>query len=190
MNARLALAAATLFTATFAAAADPHASLSTDDVKFIQEAARAGMAEVNAARLAKQKAEGQEVKDFARRMEEDHAKANEELEKLAKSKGAQLPGDVDRKHHRMMDALRAHTAAQFEREYMKQQVGDHKGAIRDFDREAKHGKDADLRKWAAGKLPTLREHLRMAEDTTRGLRTEKMPATKQPRADPSGSMAK
>lgn len=189
MNARLAVAA-TLFTATFAAAAGKHASLSTDDVKFIQEAARAGMAEVNAARLAKEKAEGQEVKDFARRMEEDHAKANEELERLAKSKGVQLPGDVDRKHHRMMDELRSHTSAQFEREYMKQQVGDHKRVIRDFDREAKHGEDADLKKWAADKLPALREHLRMAEETSGGLKTEKMPATKQPRADPSGSMAR
>ena len=189
MNARLAFAA-TVFTATFAAAADDHGSLSTDDVKFIQAAARAGMAEVNAARLAKEKAEGQEVKDFARHMEDDHAKANEELETLAKSKGVQLPGDVDRKHRRMMDELRSHTTAQFEREYMKQQVSDHKSVIRDFDRESKHGRDADLRKWAADKLPTLREHLKMAEDTTRGLKAEKLPARKQPKADSSGSMAR
>ena len=189
MNARLAFAA-TVFTATFAAAADDHGSLSKDDVKFIQDAARAGMAEVNAARLAKEKADGQEVKDFARHMEEDHTKANEELEKLAKSKGLQLPGDVDRKHHRMMDELRSHTTAQFEREYMKQQVSDHKGVIRDFDRESKHGRDADLRKWAADKLPTLRGHLKMAEDTTKGLKLEKSPVTKQPKGDPSGSMTK
>lgn len=190
MKPRIPMAAGLVVAATIAVAADNGTSLSKADVKFIQDAARAGIAEVQAARLAKGKAEGQEVKDFARRMEEDHAKANVELERLAKSKGVQLPGDVDRKHHRMMDELRSHTAAQFEHEYLKQQVSDHRKVVREFDREAKHGHDADVKKWAADQLPALREHLKMAEDTMKGLKLEQSPVAKQPKGDPSGSMTK
>ena len=191
MRPRIPMALALGVAATLAVGAEHGASsLSKDDGGFIQDAARAGIAEVNAARLAKGKAEGQEVKDFARRMEEDHTKSNAELEKLAKSRGVELPGDVDRKHRRVMDELRTHTAAQFEREYMKGQVSDHKSVVREFEREAKHGHDAELKKWAADTLPTLREHLKMAQDTLKGLKLEKTPVTKQPKGDPSGSMTK
>ncbi|HET9651184.1 MAG TPA: DUF4142 domain-containing protein, partial [Usitatibacter sp.] len=49
------------------------------------------------------------------------------------------------------------------REYMKGQVKDHEDVVRAFEREAKHGKDADVRQWASGQQPALREHLEMAE---------------------------
>ena len=193
MNARLALALPLVLCAfANADAADGKASssVSSDDRKFMETAARAGMAEVDAAKLAKTKGESQAVKDFARQMEEDHTRANEELKKLAAAKGVSLPNDVDAKHRRMMDELNKHTAAQFDREYMKQQVGDHRRVVADFDRESKHGKDADVKKWAADKLPTLRKHREMAESTEKGIAKENAPAARQPKKDNSGSMAK
>ena len=191
MKARLAFAVALCALAT-ANAADRKASpsVSSDDQKFMETAARAGMAEVDAAKLAKEKGESQAVKDFARQMEEDHTQANDELKKLAGAKGVGLPQDVDAKHRRMMDELRKHTAAQFDREYMKQQVGDHRRVVADFDRESKHGHDADLRKWAADKLPTLRKHREMAQSTEKGIAKENAPASRQPKKDNSGSMSK
>ncbi|MGE5093718.1 MAG: DUF4142 domain-containing protein [Betaproteobacteria bacterium] len=173
-----------------ATAAERSGPLSRTDRDFIRHAAQAGMAEVDAAKLAKGKSDGQEVKDFARRMEEDHARANDELKQIAGAKGVELPHDVDRRHHRAMDKLRSHTAAQFDREYMDGQVSDHRDAVRRFEREARHGDDPDLRKWAADKLPALREHLQMAQAAAKGVRTEKQRASRQPGDEPSGSMKK
>jgi putative membrane protein len=167
-----------------------HAAVPTDDQKFMEDAARAGLAEVDAAKLAKQKGQSQAVKDFAAHMQEDHTKANEELKKLAASKGVTLPTDVDAKHRRMADELNRHTAAQFDREYMGQQVNDHKSVVHEFEREARNGRDADVKKWAADKLPALRKHLEMAQSTEKGIRKENAPAAKQPKNDPSGSMKK
>ena len=163
-------------------------SLSRSDQEFIEKAAQAGMAEVDAGKLAEEKADGQEVKDFARRMVADHTKTNEELKQLAASKGVEMPNDVGRKHHRIMDKLQHHTAAQFEREYLRNQVSDHKDVVRAFEKEAKGGGDADLRNWAAGKLPTLRDHLRMAEAAQQGSKADKPRASAQPGQDTSGSM--
>jgi len=185
---RLRTLAFALACASLGALAANNSTLSKSDRKFIEKTAQAGMAEVDAGKLAETKADGQEVKDFARRMVEDHAKANEEMKQLAASKGAGMPNDVDRKHRRIMDKLQHHTAAQFEREYLRNQVSDHKDVVRAFEKEAKGGGDADLRNWAAGKLPTLREHLRMAQDAQQGLKAEKPKASEQPGKDPSGSM--
>jgi putative membrane protein len=167
-----------------------YAAVPTDDQKFMEDAARAGLAEVDAAKLAKEKGESQAVKDFARHMEEDHTKANDELKKLAGSKGVALPTDVDAKHKRMATELKKHTSAQFDREYMGQQVSDHKSVVHEFERESKNGRDADVKKWAADKLPTLHQHLEMAQSTEQGIRKENAPATKQPKNESSGSMKK
>lgn len=53
----------------------------------------------------------------------------------------------------------------FDREYTKHMVDDHRKTVADFEKQAKSGKDADVKKWAESKLPTLREHLKMAQDT-------------------------
>jgi len=185
---RLRTLAFALACASLGALAASNPTLSRSDRKFIEKTAQAGMAEVDAGKLAETKADGQEVKDFARRMVADHTRANEELKQLATSKGVEMPNDVTRKHHRIMDKLQHHTAAQFEREYLRNQVSDHKDVVRAFEKEAKGGGDADLRNWAAGKLPTLREHLQMAQDTQKGLKAEKPKASGQPGKDPSGSM--
>jgi len=63
----------------------------TDDKKFVMKAADAGMAEVQLGQLALTQAGSDEVKQFARRMVDDHGKANVELTQLAKSKGITLP---------------------------------------------------------------------------------------------------
>jgi anti-sigma28 factor (negative regulator of flagellin synthesis) len=53
--------------------------LSSDDKKFIKEAAHGGMMEVDLGKLAAQKAMSDEVKQFGQRMADDHSKANDEL---------------------------------------------------------------------------------------------------------------
>jgi putative membrane protein len=64
--------------------------LSSDDKKFIKEAAHGGMMEVDLGKLAAQKAMSDEVKQFGQRMADDHSKANDELMQLASSKGVMI----------------------------------------------------------------------------------------------------
>ena len=56
------------------------------DEQFITKAAQGGMMEVEVGRLAQEKGSTNEVKEFGRKLEQDHTKANEQLKQLAASK--------------------------------------------------------------------------------------------------------
>jgi putative membrane protein len=135
------------------------------DRTFAMKAAQGGLAEVEAGKAAQQKAQNDAVKQFAQRMVTDHGKANEELMSLAKSKNVALPSALDKNHQAHMDKLNKLSGPQFDREYMKHMVDDHRKTVADFEKQSKSGKDEELKKWAGDKLPTLREHLKMAQST-------------------------
>jgi putative membrane protein len=69
--------------------------LSSDDRKFVMEAAHGGMMEVQLGRMAADKATNADVKQFGQRMVDDHSRANSELMALASQKGITLPATGD-----------------------------------------------------------------------------------------------
>jgi len=138
-------------------------NLARGDRKFIEEAAKGGMAEVQLGKLAAEKAENPQVKQFGQRMVDDHSKANSQLQQLASTKNVSLPQDIDRSTQREYDRLQKLSGTQFDREYMKHMVSDHKKDVKEFQKEAKSAKDPDVKNFAQTTLPTLEERLRQAQ---------------------------
>jgi putative membrane protein len=135
----------------------------TADHKFVMFAAMGGMAEVELGRLAAEKGASEDVRQFGQRMVDDHSKANEELTRVASSKGIRPPAALDAKHQAAVRKLSALAGEKFDREYARMMVGDHKKTVGEFQKEADRGADADLKAFAAAQLPALQEHLRMAQ---------------------------
>lgn len=133
------------------------------DGMFIRTAAMDGMAEVEHGRLAAQNATHDEVKQFGQRMADDHGKANDELKGLASQKSVTLPAELDAKHKAMHDKLSKMKGDAFDRAYMAHMVTAHQQAVGLFSKESKAGKDSDVKAWAAKTLPTLQEHLKLAQ---------------------------
>jgi putative membrane protein len=52
----------------------------------------------------------------------------------------------------------------FDKSYIKSQVSAHKTAIETFQREAEQGQDPELKAFAQKTLPTLKEHLELANN--------------------------
>jgi len=138
-------------------------NMTADDRKFVMEAAMGGMMEVELGRLAAQQGASDAVKQFGQRMVDDHSKANQELMALAQGKGITLPTEMDEKHHKDMTKLSGLSGAEFDREYGKMMASDHRKDVSEFEKESSRAADADLREFATRTLPTLQEHLRMAE---------------------------
>ena len=138
--------------------------LAASDRKFVMEVARGGMAEVELGKMAAEKGASDAVKQFGKRMADDHGKAAEELKQIAQQKGLTLPADLDPKHKQLRDRLAKLNGAEFDKAYANEMVKDHKKDVADFRREAKGAKDPDLKAWAGKTLPTLEEHLKQAQD--------------------------
>jgi len=138
--------------------------LAQSDRKFVMDAAHDNTAEVELGKLAAEKGSSDAVKQFGKRMTDDHAKANAELKEFAEKKGLTLPADLDPKHRQLRDRLAKLNGADFDRAYANEMVTDHKKDVAEFKREAKSAKDPDLKAWASKTLPTLEEHLKQAQD--------------------------
>jgi len=126
--------------------------------------------EVQLGKIAQTKAGDGKVKEFGKRMEQDHGKANEQLMKLAADKGMQLTSELDKRHKAKVDKLSKHSGAEFDKNYMDEMVADHKADIKKFEQQSEKAKDADLKRFATETLPILKEHLRLAESTAKDVR--------------------
>jgi putative membrane protein len=145
-------------------------SVASGDRKFVEKAAMDGMAEVEMGKLAASKATNDQVKQFAQRMVTDHGKANDELKSVASSKGIQVPASVDKKHQKDMDEMQKKDAKKFDHEYMEMMVKEHKKDVSEFEKQSKSAKDPDIKAFASKTLPTLKEHLQMAQSTQAALK--------------------
>ena len=131
---------------------------------FVHAAAIGGMAEVQLGDLAQQKAQSEAVKDFGRRMVEDHGKANEQLISIAKEVGIPVPDELDQEHKAMRDRLQAMTGAEFDLAYIEGQVADHQKTTQLLEHEIGSGQQVDLKNFAAATLPVVIAHLRTAQE--------------------------
>ena len=151
-------------TTTDRAATDKNAKMPSSDRKFVMEALKDGMAEVELGKLASERAASDAVKQFGKRMADDHSKAGSELMKVAQDKGLTPPTEVDSKHARLRDKLAKLSGSAFDRAYVDEMVKDHRQDVKEFQREADKAKDPDVKAFAAKTLPTLQEHLKQVED--------------------------
>ncbi len=141
-------------------AADPSAKLSSQDRKFMMDAATGGMMEVQMGHMGQEKGSSQGVKSFSQRLIDDHTKANNELKTLAQQKGVTLPPDNP---STISKKLSSKTGIAFDQEFARMAVADHQKDIAAFEKEASFGSDPDVKAWAIAALPTLRGHLDTAK---------------------------
>jgi putative membrane protein len=132
---------------------------------FVREAATAGLAELQLGQLAAQKASSADVKQFAQRMVTDHSKANDELKAVAQKKNIIVPATLTGEHKEMHDRLSKLSGAAFDRAYMDAMRDDHRKAVAMFRAQSQSGDDAEVKAFAAKTLPTVQEHLKLAEQT-------------------------
>jgi putative membrane protein len=142
----------------------PTGALSKADRDFVTKAAQSGMAEVALGELATRQASNNEVKQFAQRMVDDHSNANNELKELASKKGLTFLSEMPAKQKATQDRLAKLSGADFDREYMRAMVKDHDSAVALFEKQSRSGSDPELKAWAEKRLPTLREHQKLARD--------------------------
>jgi putative membrane protein len=165
--------------------------LSSADERFVKDAAAGGMMEVELGKMAAEKAASDKVKEFGRRMQDDHGKANNELKSLAANKGVDLPKTLEGKHKKTIDRLSKLSGEEFDRQYMRAMIDDHKQDLQKFEREADKGKDGEIKQFASKHVPILKKHLELARTTGEEVKaTSKTPVKDSARSKESRDKSK
>ena len=160
-------------TTTTATTTTASSKLSAGDAKFVKTAASGGMEEVELGKLAASKASDPDVKNFGQKMVDDHSKANDQLKQIASQKGVTLPTGLNNMQKHDKAKLEKLSGAAFDSSYISMMVKDHKKDVADFQKESNSGKDGDVKSFASSTLPTLQDHLKMAQDASSKLHPTK-----------------
>jgi putative membrane protein len=132
---------------------------------FAQKVVMSDLYEVTAGKIASEKGQSEEVKQFGQQMVEAHSQTTQKLKGIVQAENIKvdLPIELDSTHKQLIDELNAASAADFDKVYHKQQVRAHKQAVDLFERYAKKGDNAAVKQFAAKMLPTIEEHLGAAK---------------------------
>lgn len=71
----------------------------------------------------------------------------------------------------MQDRLSKSSGGAFDRAYMQMMTTDHRKAANEFRLASRAAKDPDVKSWVAKTLPTIEEHLKMAQTTSTSVGT-------------------
>jgi putative membrane protein len=135
------------------------------DERFLTEAMQGDLAEVQMGELAQQKGQSDRVKEFGQTLVKDHGDHSKKLQQLGQQMGATLPTEPSAKQRAEHEKLGKLMGTQFDRTFARQMVEDHRRDIAKYQAAAKKpGPIGDLAKET---VPTLQQHLKMAEDLSR-----------------------
>jgi putative membrane protein len=137
------------------------------DRGFMMSAARDGIFHVEAGKLAAQRGSSEGVKKFGQHAIEHHTQINDELAKLASAKGVTLPKKMGKEQQEALDKVAKLSGPDFDKAYLEMEIKDHSKDLSAFQKEAKDGKDPDVKAWAAKTVSAIEEHLKMARDLSK-----------------------
>jgi putative membrane protein len=166
------------------------AGVSNGDKNFVSDQLSDGMAEIELAKVARDRAASADVKQFAQMMIDDHTQAGDQLKQIATSNSIPLETKIDDKHQNLIDKLSKLNGADFDKEYMSAMVDDHQDAVSDLRSRVNENRSAtdrltgknpenpaavkpeqsdnrvtmSVNEWAANTLPTVERHLDRAKE--------------------------
>jgi putative membrane protein len=133
---------------------------------FVTQASSSNMFEIAAGQLAANKNSRINVKAYGSYMVTDHTLAAKQMADLAQKKGLVVPLNVAAREQNRYNTLAALSGADFDKEFASIMVTSHQETIELFKSASSTTgvPDADLRAFAAGKLPELMDHLTAAQN--------------------------
>jgi predicted outer membrane protein len=155
-------------TAGSAATADPDKVLSKTAKETLQKLHASSQMEVGMARLAKDKAQNDKVKDLAEKIEEDHQDFADKAAEIARERNIELAahGDMDknRKHVEQMEKMQG---ASFDRHFAQMMEKEHKKEIAELRKahtklSAGNEADKEVADLVEDALPKMEEHEKLA----------------------------
>jgi putative membrane protein len=157
--------------------------------KFVQKAMAGGQMEVQMGQLGQQQAQNPQVKALAAALVRDHTQANQKLQQIASSKNISQDQTGDhQKHQQHLDKLKSQTGAEFDKEFVRMALKDHKKDIKEFEKAQTQITDSELKSFITQTLPTLRQHQQMAQAAAKTVGVDEASIAADVEADTNSSV--
>ena len=131
--------------------------------EFLKKVTNSGMAEVQLAKLAQQKATIDAVKNFAAMLERDHTAVNQQVKTLADQRSVALPAAISDDKQKMYTDMEKMAGKAFDKDYISMMIKAHGDGISLFEDTRSNAADIDVKNFADKTLPTLKIHLDSAK---------------------------
>jgi putative membrane protein len=156
---------------------------------FVRDVTTANTAEIELGKMASEKGQSAQVKEFGQMMVHDHTMAGNELKEAIAPYHIETVAQMDEKHRDLAERLRTKQGMDFDREYMTAMVDGHEdvkdmleGRAKESNKEA--GKpnnqppaETAVNNWASKTLPAVDHHLEMAKQIRDNLDKSRRTAT-------------
>jgi putative membrane protein len=134
------------------------------DQSFVSKAMEGGIAEVELGKLAADKSQSQDVKQFAQKMVNDHSQMGYKWFKpVATQLGVSEPKGPSKKDKKLIEKLQGLSGQQFDTEYIQAMVKDHKEDLKEFQNESQAAQDPNVKQIAEQGSKVISQHLQMIE---------------------------
>jgi putative membrane protein len=136
-------------------------AVSKADKEFFKNAGEMNMTEIALGRMAQTSAFSPEVKSLGATLVADHSGMNTDLIALAKQKGVDMTLEPTVTEKTMLEAFKAKSGVEFDREFREHVAKDHDKAIKTLTDAVEDSKDPDVKAFAAKNLASFQAHMQM-----------------------------
>lgn len=119
------------------------------DEKFAAAAAMRNLLEIKMGELAIKNGYSENIRALAQQLVKDHTDANDELLEIALKKNMAFPIALGEREQEIYDKLVVKNAEEFDKTYTRLVMKDHRKNVCEHKKEAKRGKDPELKQYAA-----------------------------------------
>ena len=133
------------------------------DKIFVKKVMQDSITEVQLGELTLKKTSDDKVKEFARKMIDDHTKLNEQMRPVAQHLGVDVPTEGSKKDKSLVSKMDGLSGGAYDQAYIKEMVKDHKQDLSSFHMEASNASDPGVQDAAEQGSKTIAEHLQMAQ---------------------------
>ena len=148
------------------------------DKSFIEDAAQGSLAEINFAKLALQKSQDKNIRDFATKMIHDHEMLIQQMKPLAVKYHVKPATGPSIKDRAIYEDLKIKSGTDFDRAYVEAMVKDHDNDLKDFMKEEHDTQLQDLKTTVAKGETVIRGHAEMIDNIAHmgGIQTPQLPS--------------
>lgn len=141
---------------------------SSSTEEFVHKASVSNQFTIESSKIAIDRGKSDDVKNFAQRMIDDHTRVGDQLLEASKSAKMKPTKTLDSEHQKMVDELKSMPDNNFDNRYIGMQIMAHEKSVQLFSTYSENGSDPELKSFAAEILPTLKEHLKEAQQLKSG----------------------